>query len=1219
MSDAQAYGLSASDLTELMPFHIVFDRSLRVLQRGRVLARCCPGLGIGAQLPDHFRLVRPDRAFDESALSTPDAVFILQHVDSPLTLRGGMRRLSQGDAYLFAGLPWITSLAEMQGAGLSMSDFPVHDPMADFLFLLQGKNTALAETERLASALTAQRRELFVANRMLTTESTVSQGLIEAKDAGEAMQIFLRTLVTQLGWEGAALWREGSLQELHPERWFARSDAARVEAALASERGSVLAARSGGDLLWHGPARLSARVEVGAGAPFQHVLVVRLPGLTHAKVFLQLFRDDAIPAEGPAITTLRSLCARYGQYIERQHAQGAMRDSEARLRAVLDNAAKGIMAITQTGVIEICNQAAADLFGVPLSQMARSQVADLPGVDRVLRMIAVDADRPGIQLRSGVHVLQTQHHDGADRWLRLSVSQVTTQQGALFIVMVHDLTQEYRARDELQRAKAQAESASRAKSEFLAVVSHEIRTPLNVIIGMTELAVGSKSPSEQQEYLSRVRANAEALLHLVFSMLDMSKIEAQLLEIETIPFDCAQLVGEVAEAVASRLMSKRVAMVCAVSPEVPPLLMGDPTRLRQILMNLLGNASKFTEKGEVQAIVDVVGRNDRTAVLRFTIADTGIGIPREVQSRIFERFFQADSSTSRRYGGSGLGLTISRSLVSLMGGRIWFESEPGVGSQFCFELPLALPARTNSEPLPSAAHLHVMVVNSSVVTGRAMAAVLRHRGYQVTYCTSIDEARTQLQTAAEPPHALLCDAHPPAPEGPSSVLALIAQPRLGRTRVILVTPMWTSAPSLPMDSPLPFESMLLPVSNSRLLSAVARVTGLSASGPSTAAGEEPSAPPPTRPRRILVVEDNPDNQRLAWHTLAGAGYAVDLAENGAVAVTLVMQQDFDLILMDVEMPEMDGFQATRQIRERTAAQGRPRVPIVGLTAHAVPVFRQRCLDAGMDDYATKPIPRVQLLELVANWLDRRPVILAADDSEDGRLLMRELLRQLGNCRPLLAENGQQAIELLRQREVALVLLDMEMPVLDGYATARAIRSMPRGGAVPIIAVTGHQGAEATQRVLSAGCTAMVSKPIRARDLRQLVEHYVSPILAVAAPPPAPAPPAPEAPAAGVSGEQAFRPDLADPAVVDLIPGYLARCRSDAAKLSRLQQEQQYQQIAVIGHKMKGTAASFGFPGLGQLGGHLEDAARNRDVGALTGCIAALDGHLRKLPDMQPSA
>ncbi len=333
-----------------------------------------------------------------------------------------------------------------------------------------------------------------------------------------------------------------------------------------------------------------------------------------------------------------------------------------------------------------------------------------------------------------------------------------------------------------------------------------------------------------------------------------------------------------------------------------------------------------------------------------------------------------------------------------------------------------------------------------------------------------------------------------------------------------------------------------------------------------------------------------------------------------MAVRLTSQHDYDLILMDVEMPELDGFQATAQIRQREAEQRRYRVPIVAVTAHALPVFRQRCLDAGMDDYATKPIPRQRLLELVNRWLDRRKVILAADDSADGRALMRGLLRQAGNYRLVTASNGQEAVALFRQLEVALVLLDMSMPVLDGYAAAQAIRSMPHGKSVPIVAITGYEGAAEVQKCLAAGCTEHLPKPVRARELQLLVDRLlVKPEAqhdkagrSSAALTPVDLP---------VQSEKSasFQPELAAPEARDLIPSFLAHCRSDIMALGRLLQEQQFARIAVIGHNMKGTGASFGFPALGRLAARLEQAAQKRDANALSLSISELEAHVAELP------
>lgn len=1341
MSDRTECAFLMDDLGELFPFHLVFDPQLSIVQIGPVLARVCNDIQVGTKVSAYFRLLRPAQPWSEKIISRRGSLLIIEHLTSNLILKGEIRQLSRREVYLFIATPWVTDLTELQQRGLSLSDFPVYEPISDYLFLLQGKNTALAESERLTEAVSAQRKALRQANHMLTAEFEVSQGLVEAKTLAQAFSAFLETVTKHLEWDLAALWLRSEDGTFFCARYVCTKSDQRALDALRFDFTSVEEAQSAARMVQRDKRRIQSQSVPCGTEPFSRVLTIPIPGVSAVCALLQLFRDEDTPLEPSLTKTLLSICARFGQYYEHQLAQAALaderarlsavlgrtgaliysasyrdfrlnfisdnvehvlgypkqslmgqsradlshihredrsrmaaalamlpqgptsvdyrirkadgtyqwrsdylrlvydeqkegeeifaasldvsdrkdaedalRDSEAKLRAILDYAAEGILAIASDGTVELCNTAAARILDRSVAQIVGSQMISIPALAD-LATLGAQQSTDSCALPGGVHELEGVREDGSSYALRLSVSEVKSDDRALAVAILHDLTEEKKAHRELQRAKALAESAYRAKSEFLAVVSHEIRTPLNVIIGMTELALGSKSPSEQQEFLSRVRTNADALLHLIHSMLDLSKIEASLMEIESIPFDCTQLVGEVADAVAARLMTSRVEMICSVSPQIPAMLMGDPTRLRQVLMNLLGNASKFTERGEVRLSVEVMAQGGGELRLRFEVSDTGIGIPKEVQSRIFERFFQADSSTSRRFGGSGLGLTISRSLVSLMRGTIWFESEPGRGSSFFFELPFAAAPPLFTTAPAYVPPLAVLVADSNPRSRQSMARVLAHRGFRVTEAPSAEIAQRLLLETVQPYAVVIVDSNMQLSNGRNLATELVTIDAMPTTRLLLTTPIWATAPILPNNRQKSAAYLIRPVSNHRLLEAVERTLDLR--NDSGDAQNDAQAPKviQSQPLRILVVEDNVDNQRLAWHALSTAGYHPELAENGAVAVARAAEQDYDLILMDIEMPELDGFAATAQIRKREVALGKCRVPIVAVTAHAVPAFRQKCMEAGMDDYATKPITRQRLLDLANQWIDRRPVILAADDCPDGRVLIRELLRQSGNYRLVLASNGQEALALFQRLNVSLVLLDMEMPILDGYSAARQIRELPSGRNIPIVAMTAHEGPQAIQKTKQAGCVAHLTKPLYLNSLVATLERWIPKQSSQRTPARTNTMPQKEKPQqllSALSGS-GFQPETVAPEILDLVPSYLTRCRQEVGSLSTLMQNAQFSQIAGLAHKMKGTAPSYGFPIIGKLSGRLEIAAQTRDESSTKRAIVELESHLSEIP------
>ena len=529
-----------------------------------------------------------------------------------------------------------------------------------------------------------------------------------------------------------------------------------------------------------------------------------------------------------------------------------------------------------------------------------------------------------------------------------------------------DVTESKRVEAELKLAKANAESASRTKSEFLASMSHEIRTPMNAIMGIADLLAKTALSPQQDKYIQIFRRAGDSLLNLINDILDLSKVEASQLDLEQTEFSLVDVLEKVTEMVTIKAHEKGLVLLCEIASNVPTDLHGDPTRLQQVLLNLLGNAIKFTLVGEVSLHVTLDGDASVPTSLRFTVSDTGIGIPEENLSRVFERFTQADSSTTRRFGGSGLGLTISKRLVELMGGRIWVHSSVGTGSAFAFSVPFEV---------------------SAARTRRAPDAV---------------------------------------------------------------------------------------------------GTGLEAALPAL---------------RILLAEDSPDNRTITIAYLENTPYVVEVAETGAIACKMFAAKDYDLVLMDRQMPVMDGLAATRAIRELEAASGRPPTPIIALTASALKGDREKCMAAGCTAFLTKPIKQEVLLQTIKDHsrsVVRTPVkdtvegslrIVVVEDDDDGRACFRELLEQGGHLVND-ARNGGEGLALILTEKPDVAFVDVGLPDINGHEVARRVRA-GLGASVMLVALTGHAGDSDRARSLAAGFDIHMVKPVQMEAVESLLAERLA--------------------------------------------------------------------------------------------------------------------------------
>jgi PAS domain S-box-containing protein len=948
-----AINLSTEDFDAVFPFHIAFAPDLKIKHMGGVLRRICPGLDFGQRLTDCFEIRCPGatETFEQIAAGM-DSLFVFKDRSSNLLLRGQMVYSRKRDLLVYLCSPWLSEPGAIRALGLSISDFPLHDSVVDLLHVLQSMSRAVQDLNRLTGVLEQKTSLLAEANRLLAHQNTEL----------EREQALTRTILDTAPDCIITIDHKGLIERANPaaELLFGYEPGELIGKPVnvlmhdedASQHDGHLARylREGGArILGHG-REVMGRMRNGSSIP----------------LYLSIGESSA----GGQIRftgVLHDITARKAN-------EKALRDSENRYRAVVENVKEVIFQVDLEGKFAFLNPAWSAITGFPVEESLGRPMADFVAPeDNQMCTMKLGELIHGTMQACTVQLRFRNKNDGY-RWIEVFARQIETIDGAQpgLSGMLIDITSSHEAEEKLKAAKDAAEAASLAKGDFVATMSHEIRTPMNAIIGMTGLLLETPLTKDQREYAESVRFSGENLLAIINDILDFSKIESARLDLEEVFVDLRTCIEEALDLVTASAAAKGLEIGYVVENDVPACVVGDATRIRQVLVNLLSNAVKFTSHGGILISLKVDHIEDNKIQLCFSVKDSGIGIPADRIERLFQPFTQADSSISRHFGGTGLGLAISKQLAELMGGNVWVESVSGQGSTFYFTLAARNEDRRKRKRGPDFAGKALLLAEDGSILRETFKNLAERRGIQVCVVATLAAAKAALrqqqfnaivvgETLASREADMLHEAinRSVGPSPPVVLLGAIGQ-RNRKVETILKPVGWLTKPVKTASFDFLFADLF------RSGSAVNPVP----------APVDLSVSKTHRRIRILVAEDNPINQKVADKMIKSLGYRCDVVANGFEALDALRRQRYDLVLMDVQMPEMNGLDASREIRKLWPRPESPR--IIAMTANAMQGDREKCIEAGMDEYIAKPIRIADLKEALDRWCDEHPEPAAED-------------------------------------------------------------------------------------------------------------------------------------------------------------------------------------------------------------------------------------------------